>query len=238
MRVEELISNGRPFLEWAVEWYNDLERVPLDSVIGDPERAAVLSVDVTWGFCRQGPLASERVGTIVQPIVKLFEAVFERGVRHLVLLEDHHSSDAVEFTSFPRHCVAGTGEAQTVPEFVELAFFDQFAIMEKNSISSFIGTGLGAWLEARPDVNTFIVVGDCTDLCTHQLAMYLRLRANALQSANVRVVLPVDCVQTYDVPVAVAREIGAVPHDGDLLHLIFLYSLMLNGVQVVAGLGD
>lgn len=238
MRVEELISNGRPFLEWAVEWHNDLERVPLDSVIGDPERAAVLSVDVTWGFCRQGPLASERVGTIVQPIVKLFEAAFERGVRRFVLLEDHHSPDAVEFASFPPHCVAGTGEAQTVPEFVELPFFDQFAVMEKNSISSFIGTELGAWLEARPDVNTFIVVGDCTDLCTHQLAMYLRLRANALQSANVRVVLPVDCVQTYDVPVAVAREIGAVPHDGDLLHLIFLYSLMLNGVQVVAGIGD
>jgi len=202
MRVDELISNGRPFLGWAVEWYNDLERVRLDSVIGDPERAAVLSVDVTRGFCRQGPLASERVGSIVRPIVKLFEAAFERGVRRFVLLEDHHPPDAVEFASFPPHCVAGTGEAQTVPEFVELPFFDQFVVMEK------------------------------------KLAMYLRLRANALQSANVRVVLPVDCVQTYDVPVAVAREIGAVPHDGDLLHLIFLYSMMLNGVQVVAGIGD
>ena len=32
---------------------------------------------------------------------------------------------------------------------------------------------------------------------------------------------------------AFARALGAVPHAADLLHLIFLYSLMLNGVEVV-----
>ena len=30
-----------------------------------------------------------------------------------------------------------------------------------------------------------------------------------------------------------AREIGALPHDGDLLHRLFLYHLALNGVSVV-----
>jgi len=35
--------------------------------------------------------------------------------------------------------------------------------------------------------------------------------------------------------VDVAEQIGAIPHDGNLLHLIFLYSMMLNGVEVVAG---
>ena len=49
-----------------------------------------------------------------------------------------------------------------------------------------------------------------------------------------RVILPVNCVDTYDLPVAVAVEIGAVPHDGDLLHYIFLYHMMLNGIEVVA----
>ena len=104
----------------------------------------------------------------------------------------------------------------------------------KNSISSAIGTELDAWLEAHADLDTYIVVGDCTDLCTYQLAMHLRLRANALQLDAVRVVLPLDGVDTYDLPPSVAGEIGAVPHDGDLLHLIFAYSMMLNGKKTIA----
>ena len=30
-----------------------------------------------------------------------------------------------------------------------------------------------------------------------------------------------------------SRGVGAMPHDGDLLHAVFLYHLQLNGVQVV-----
>ena len=70
-------------------------------------------------------------------------------------------------------------------------------------------------------------------MCTYQLAMHLRLRANALQRRGVRVIVPEDCVDTYDLTVDAARSIGALPHDADLLHRIFLYHLALNGVEVV-----
>ena len=63
--------------------------------------------------------------------------------------------------------------------------------------------------------------------------MYLKLQANARNEKS-RVILPVDCVDTYDLPVHVANDIGAIPHDGDLLHYIFLYHMMLNGIEVVA----
>ena len=105
--------------------------------------------------------------------------------------------------------------------------------MPKNSLNSALGTELEPWLDAHPNVNTFITVGDCTDFCTYQLAMHLKLRANARNKKS-RVILPVDCVDTYDLPVEVAKEIGAVPHDGNLLHHIFLNHMMLNGVEVVA----
>jgi len=59
----------------------------------------------------------------------------------------------------------------------------------------------------------------------------LRLRANA-RGDRLRVIVPGDCVQTYDLPVAVATGIGALPHPGDLLHDLFLYHLALNGVEV------
>ena len=77
-------------------------------------------------------------------------------------------------------------------------------------------------------------MGDCTDLCVYQLAMHLRLRANALDLRDTRVILPVDGVNTFDIPVDVAQEIGAMPHHGDLMHLIFLYSMAQNGIEVVS----
>lgn len=238
MNRESLLSTSRPFLEWVVDWHNNLGSVSLDSVVADADRTAVLAIDLLNGFCYQGPLSSDRVAGIVRPIVRLFAAAHAMGVRHFLLPQEDHPPDAVEFASYGPHCVAGTAEAETVPELAELPFSDRFVKIGKNSINPFIGTELDDWLTAHPEVNTFIVVGDCTDLCTYQLAMGLRLRANAQQREDVRVVLPVDGVQTYNLPVDVAREIGAVPHDGDLLHLVFLYHLMLNGVEVVASITE
>jgi nicotinamidase-related amidase len=185
------------------------------------------------GFCYEGPLASPRVAAIVEPIASLFQKSYQAGVRNFILTQDTHPADSVEFESYPPHCIRGTSESETVARFKELPFFDLFQVMPKESINSAIGTDLEAWLAAHPEVNTFIIVGDCTDLCTYQLAMHLKLRGNALNQ-KIRVIAPVDCVQTYDLPVSVAGEIGAVPHDGDLLHHIFLYHMMLNGIEIVA----
>lgn len=239
MEVNQVINSSRPFLEWLVNWYHGRPVLEFSQVIegaGGPEKVAVLAVDVVTGFCRQGPLASERVGRIVGPIVRLFERAHELGVRHFLLPQDTHSQEAVEFMSYGPHCVGGTAESETVPELKNLPFSDQFTIFPKNSIHSALGTGLDSWLEAHPEVTTFVVVGDCTDLCTYQLVMHLRLRANAFNLRGVRVILPIDGVDTFDIPVEVAEKLGIMPHHGDLLHLVFLYSMAQNGVEVVARL--
>jgi nicotinamidase-related amidase len=232
--MEELIKDALPFLKWVSDWKEALPTLELAAEISAPGTAAVLSVDVVNGFCYQGPLSSPRVAAIVPPIVRLFERAHTLGVHHFILTQDTHEEKAVEFGSFAPHCIKGSEESEPVPEFKALPFFDEFISVPKNSISSSIGTELPAWLDAHPEVTTFIVVGDCTDLCTYQLAMYLRLRANAQQRAADRVIVPVDCVDTYHLSVEAAQELGIFPHHGDLLHLIFLYSMALNGVKVVA----
>lgn len=236
MEIESLVQDAMPFLNWIRDWKNQLPTWNLAEEVDDPARVAVLSVDVINGFCYEGALSSPRVANIVPPIVKLFKRAHALGVRHFILPQDTHHDEAVEFGSFPPHSTQGSAESEPVPEFKVLPFFERFVIISKNSISSSIGTELPVWLDAHPEINTFVVVGDCTDLCTHQLAMHLRLRANAHQRADDRVILPVDCVATYDLPVPVAQEIGAFPHHGDLLHLIFLYHMALNGIQVVASI--
>jgi nicotinamidase-related amidase len=232
MDSADLIQNSEPFLRYVTQWEAALPAVELSSFAADPKRVAVISVDVINGFCHSGPLASPRVKSIISPIVRLFEHAHAAGVRHFLLAQDTHEPEAVEFGQYPAHCVRGTEESQAVPEFKALPFYKDMLTFPKNSIHSALSTGLENWLQEHPEVTTFVTLGDCTDLCTYQLAMHLRLRANAAQLRQ-RVILPVDCVDTYDLPVATAKQIGAVPHDGDLLHLIFLYSLMLNGVEVV-----
>lgn len=236
MVVKTLTQKARPFLEYLSTWQEGLPILPLNQAIPNPQRSAILSVDVIEGFCHQGPLASPRVKGVIEPIVNLFQRAWANGVRHILLIQDTHEPNAVEFAAFPPHCVRGSSESEAVPEFKALPFFDQVVIIPKNSISSALNTDLNDWLTAHPQVDTFIIVGDCTDLCTYQLAMHLRLDANARQLKR-RVILPANCVETYDLPVEVAKQIGATPHDGELLHIIFLYHMALNSIEVVRGIG-
>ena len=157
------------------------------------------------------------------------------GVRHFVLPQDTHEPDAVEFGSFAPHCVRGTPESETVPELTALPLRPANSpIIPKNSIDSSLRLTWQAWQAQHADVRTFIVVGDCTDLCIYQMAMALRVFANANQLRDVRVIVPADCVDTYDLPVEVAKSLGLLPHAGDLLHLVFLYHMALNGIEIVS----
>ena len=216
MKLQELLEQSRPFLGWLTHWYNERPTLTLEQILeetgAEPAKIAVLAVDVTTGFCHQGALASERVGRIVHPIVRLFERTHSLGIRHFLLPQDTHSEDAVEFRSFPPHCVRGTDEPVIVPELQSLPFADLYLILEKDSISSNLETGLDKWLDTKPEVTTFLVTGDCTDFCVYQLAMYLRLRANARNLRDVRVIVPIDTVNTFDIPVPVAEEIGDIPN--------------------------
>ena len=228
-----LSQSSASYVDFLEHWVNGLPRVALANVVTDAEHTAVLCVDVTNGFCTIGPLSSPRVQGIVAPIANLFEAAYKLGVRHFILPQDTHDPHAVEFRQYPAHCVRGDVQSQTVPEIEALPFAKDFVVIEKNSISSSENTGLDAWLDAHPQIDTFIVTGDCSDLCTHQLAMHLRLRANARQDVHARVIVPANCVQTYDTPVDVAVKLGIAPHHGDLLQAVFLYNMATNGVEVV-----
>ena len=229
-------GGSKPFLDWLAGWEESLPEVKLEEIVGDPGRVALASVDLTNGFCCEGPLASPRVAGIIPATVRLFQRAYDLGVRHFLLPQDTHDADALEFLAYPPHAVGGTSESDTVDELKALPFSDSFVIIPKNSVSCDLGTDLDPWLDAHPGVTTFIVVGDCTDICVYLMAMHLRLRANVLGVGEARVVIPADCVQTYDLSVEAAAQVGALPHDGDLLHSIFLYHMALNGVEVVAHL--
>ena len=226
-----ITSSTRDYLNYLGEWSEAIQDKKLSEIVKIPANTAVFVVDVTHGFCTSGPLSSPRVGKIVDPIVNLLKIAWELGIPHYLLPQDTHDPRAEEFNEYPPHCVRGTQEAETVEKIKALAFYDRMIIFEKNSINSGVNPGVSIWLNNHPEVDTYILTGDCTDLCIYQLATYLKADANERQ-VHRRVIIPADCVDTYHMSVETAKDVGGFPHDAELLHLIFLNHMALNGIEI------
>ncbi|MCC6147906.1 MAG: cysteine hydrolase [Anaerolineaceae bacterium] len=224
--------NTQAFLEYLQKWSAALPAVRLTDISRNPDEIALFTVDLTVGFCSQGALSSPRVNAIVEPIADLMKLAHAHGVEHYLLPQDTHEENAVEFSAFPPHCVRGSEESETAPEIKALPFYNKMLVFPKNSIDSRYNPALQDWLTNHPEVDTFLITGDCTDLCVYQLAMFLRIEANANQRKR-RVIVPMNCVDTYDRTVETARKEGGFPHDATLLHVLFLYHMALNDIEIV-----
>jgi nicotinamidase-related amidase len=228
------MDQATQFLDALSAWKRDLPSITWSALRADAEQGHVVlfSVDMINGFCHEGVLSSPRVKNIIPAVVNAFEGAYAVGVRDFILAQDCHTPDAVEFADFPPHCQMNTSEAATIPELARLPFANSFQIVAKNSLNAFYGTRLGRWLDEHHGMRAAVVVGDCTDLCVHQMALHLKLYANAY-NLKWRVIVPENAVQTYDMPVETANTLGSLPHDADVMHLMFLYHMRLNGVEVV-----
>lgn len=233
----ERAAHDAAFLDYLDEFLARLPEARWDEVItraGGPSRVALLIIDMLKGFCQMGPLSSPRVGALVGPVRGALEEAHRRGVERIAAFCDRHPRDAVEFGSYPPHCLAGTAESEVVDELIAVPAWRTVREVDKNSLSSFLASDLlQRWV--AEGVSTFVVTGDCTDLCVYQAAMPLRLYANQHNLA-LSVIVPASLVDTYDLPVEEARRSGAPAHPADLFHKLFLYSMALNGVEVVATL--
>ncbi|MHB8134882.1 MAG: cysteine hydrolase family protein [Anaerolineaceae bacterium] len=225
-------SESNAYLAYLDSWMSQLPKLRVSDLANSPAQIALISVDMIKGFCNTGPLASSRINSIIQPVVDLMEMLWKNGVDKFLLSQDTHDPQAVEFGAWPPHCIRGTEESETISAIQKLSFYSEMIIFEKNSIATGQNQELVKWIREHDEVKTFIVVGDCTDLCTYQLAMFLRLDANEYQIAR-RVIVPANCVDTYDFSVKDAINVDAVPHPADFLHAVFLNHMTLNGIEVV-----
>ncbi len=225
-------NTAQAFLTYLDDWKAALPVLDGPTLFAKPEQAAILSVDMTNAFSREGNLASPRVAALISPVTRLFQLAWDAGVRQITLLQDCHTPDAHEFNAYAPHAVCGSSESEAVDEIKALPFYEQLVTFRKNSVAAEKNTGLDDWIASHPGLSTFIVVGNCTDICVYALVMHLRTWANAYDR-NWRVIVPADCVDTYDLPMETARTIGAMPHPGDLMHAIFLYHMALNGIEIV-----
>ena len=147
----------------------------------------VLVVDMLRGFLEKGhPLycgdASRR---IIPNVQRLLEQELSKGSK-VFFICDNHAPDDAEFQIFPPHCIAGTEEAQVIPELSE--FTGEF--IPKNRYSGFFESALeGKLKELNPE--KLIICGVCTDICVLHTVADARNRGYTVE-------VPTDCVASMD----------------------------------------
>ena len=184
------------------------------------ERTALVVIDMVNGFAREGALASPQVTALIPHVTALVRRCGELGIARIAL-SDCHTSHSAEFASFPSHCQEGTEEAELVGELQEVG---GLLHISKNSTNGFLEEEFLRWLGTHPDVDTFLVAGDCTDICIQQFALTLKAHFNRLDLTS-RVIVPADAVATYDAP----------GHNAALCHLMALCNMRTGGVEIVSG---
>lgn len=191
-------------------WKNGLKELSLSDL--NPKETAIISVDMIKGFCNFGRLSSPNYNNVSKKIARLFRTAHAQGFDNLILVQDFHDENSTEFKTFPIHCFKDSAEAQTIDEIKNLKFFDEFYIFYKNSLSVGYNEKFNEYLNKRPNLKNFIVVGVCTDLCIYNMVSHLILSANE-KNIERRVVVPYDLVATYDAPI----------HEANFVQNFFLY---------------
>ncbi|MEN6350428.1 MAG: isochorismatase family cysteine hydrolase [Syntrophomonas sp.] len=220
------IINKSDFLQKSTETLGEIidmiSQLPVLQVKDLPNRQTVLViVDMINGFAREGALASPRVEELIPEITGLAKLCDRLEIPKLTFA-DCHCKSSPEFQAYPAHCMAGTHEGEIVDEIKAIGGYQLIA---KNSTNGFIEAEFQKWLEENGQINTFIITGDCTDICIQQFAITLKTWFN-MQDKLARIIVPASAVDTYDLGL----------HNGDLMNVMALYNMMMNGIEVVKAL--
>ncbi len=219
------IINKNEFLKRSVETLGEifdvlakLTAIQLKNLQG--KQTALVIVDMVNGFVREGALKSPRVEGLIPEIAELSKACDKLQITKLAFA-DCHTKASPEFDAYPAHCMIGTSEGEIVDELKEIG---GYTLIPKNSTNGFLEEEFQKWFKENEHINTFIITGDCTDICVQQFAITLKSWFN-MQNKKARVIVPVNTVETYDFGL----------HDGDFMNVMALYNMMINGIEVVTG---
>lgn len=215
-QLKHLLKSSETSLTKMVSLLNDSPSVSLSSL--NKDQTALIIVDMVNGFVKTGPMSSPRIQTIINPICDLLKQANHHQMEVIAFADCHHP-DSIEFNAYPTHCLKGDFESEIVDEIKQSG---SYRLIEKSSTNGFLEPEFQHWLTTHPNINQFIIVGDCTDICVEQFAITLKTYF-ITQNKLTHIIVPMNCVETYDFDV----------HAGDLMNVIALYKMKMNGIEIV-----
>ncbi|MGL5615844.1 MAG: isochorismatase family cysteine hydrolase [Sarcina sp.] len=183
------------------------------------ENTAIIIVDMVKGFYNEGPLQNKMVEEIIDPMVSLLNKL--KDYKKLFFV-DSHDENSVEFNSYPKHCVKETSESEIINELKEFLVYDNSEVVYKNSINGFHAKGFKKWLNENNEIENFIILGVCTDICVKNLAISLKTYFNEVNEDK-KIIVVKSLVETFD----------ADFHNREFMNLVSFYEMSSNGIEVV-----
>ena len=156
----------------------------------DPERTAVVIVDMQHGFCHpDGSLYAPASEEAIEPCRLLLDRARDAGA-HVVFTRDVHPPEQFddsyyydEFDRWGEHVVEGTWETEIVDELTPQ---EDEHVTVKHTYDAFHGTELEGWLDAH-GVTDLVFAGTLANVCVLHTASSAGLR-------DYRPVIVEDCV--------------------------------------------
>ncbi|SHH45905.1 cysteine hydrolase family protein [Halobaculum gomorrense] len=150
-----------------------------DATEFDPDRTAVVVVDMQNGFCHpDGSLYAEPSEAAIDPVRTLAERAGDAGAR-VVYTRDVHPPEQFdgahyydEFDRWGEHVVEGSWDAELVDN---LPTAEADHVVEKHTYDAFHDTELEGWLDAR-GVDDLLVCGTLANVCVLHTAGSAGLR--------------------------------------------------------------
>ncbi|MDP4144744.1 MAG: isochorismatase family cysteine hydrolase [Bacillota bacterium] len=220
VKTEEFFKRSSDTLAALLKELESKPTIDSKALIGN---TALIVVDMNEGFATKGALYSPRIEALKPEIARLAAAFDNNKDIPVLIVNDEHPKDSLEFKIYPQHCVKDTEESRIIQELCQVR---NSIIFPKSSTNGFVSEEFREFiikLKAK-GIRNFVIVGDCTDICIYQLATTMKAHFNHLNE-EVQIIVPINAVDTFDLEVT--------NHNGDLMNVVFLYSMMGNGISVV-----
>lgn len=149
--------------------------VDVHALIADPERTALLVVDMQNDFVLPGrPIAAPGALDVAEVIADLATRSRARGFPVIYTQEMHradHADFGIELHFEPPHCIEGTDGPDVIDRLAPQP--GDIRITGKRRYDAFLGTDLDLALRAAGAQN-LIVTGVCTDICVAATVQHAR----------------------------------------------------------------
>lgn len=161
-------------------------------------RKVLYNIDMNNGFVNFGAMANPKYNDLVPEQLRLIEKVRnEGGIVNFIL--EGHDENALEFQTYPRHCVLGDKEADLIPELITEQNKPNTYTFYKNCINGMLNLDVQEQLKRLRYLREVIFSGVCADLCVMDFA---RTNARFLDQINRQAKLFVvkSTIDTFDAP--------------------------------------
>ena len=177
----------------------------------------IFVVDMVNGFVNEGALHDEGIDGISPSIERILKGLDCRNM----FVCDNHPPHTREFQAFPAHCVIGTSEAKVIDSLQPYIK----RTIAKNSTNTFMAPEFQEFLQDELSwYKDIIITGCCTYLCILQFVLSFQSWLNEHNKEEHRLIVPVDCVDTYDNKM----------HPATMWNAYSLTNMAMNGIDVVS----